>query len=516
MNKIREIVRLKEVCGLSLRQISQAMKLSRPVVTDYLARCGELRLGFERIKDMPDSELESLLRSSTMTSTVDDARYSILEHRFASIVDELKRVGVTRMLLWEEYRREHPDGYRYSQFCHHFQQWADRQELSMHIAHKAGYKMFIDFAGKKLALIDRITGESVPVEVFVAILGGSKLMYAEGVMSQKKRDFIHASDNALWYMGGVPAALVPDNLKSAVTKAHRYEPDLNPEYVDFARHYELAILPARPYKPRDKALVEGAVKIVYQQIYAPLRDRVFHSLEELNIAIHEELERINNRPMKGYGKSRRELFDEVERHALRPLPVERYAIRDHARWRVAFNYHVYLKIDRHYYSVPYWYRKEYVDVFYGEKTVEIYHKNERIALHLRDRRANEYTTLPAHMPPEHRYKDDWNAERFLSWAESIDEAVKALIEAVLASRQHPEQAYKTCLGILCLAREYGARRLANACRLALECGSHSYRTLSNILKNRMEGETVTGLFETPIGEHENIRGSDYYTLEVKQ
>lgn len=516
MNKLREILRLKEVCGLSLRQVSRAMQLSRPVITDYLARCAELGLGYDKIKDMPDDDLESSLRSSVAPIT-DDARYRTLVGRFERMVEELKRVGVTRMILWEEYHRDHPDGYGYSQFCHHFQRWACGQELSMHIEHKAGDKMFVDFAGKMLAIVDRVTGGITPVEVFVAILGASRLTYVEAVMSQKKRDFLSASDNAIQYVGGVVAALVPDNMKTAVTKAHRYEPDVNPDYVDFARHYGIAILPARPYKPRDKALVEGAVKIAYQQIYAPLRDRAFYSLEELNAAIREELERLNNRPMKGYGKSRRELFDEVERDALRPLPAEPYAFREHSRMKTAFNYHVYLKTDKHYYSVPYRYRGQRVDVFSGGKTVEIYCKNERIALHVRNHRRYGYTTLPEHMPPEHRYRDDWSADRFITWADSIGAEVRTLIEAVLASRQHPEQAYKSCLGIRSLARDYGQARLANACRMALRYDSCSYKTLANILKNNLECTTdETGDCDTALPGHENIRGRDYYATEASQ
>lgn len=516
MNKLREILRLKETCSLTLRKISRAMGLSRPVVTEYLSRCAALGLDYMTARDMPDDALEALLKQTVKPFT-EDTRYKALAERFEHMSKELKRVGVTRMILWEEYHRDHPEGYGYSQFCYHYQQWARCQELSMHIEHKAGEKMFVDFAGKKLALVDRTSGEIRPVEVFVAILGASQLIYVEAVMSQKKRDFLSASDNAIWYAGGVVEALVPDNLKSAVTKAHRYEPDLNPDYVDFARHYDLAILPARPYKPRDKALVEGAVKIVYQRIYAPLRERVFYSLEDLNAAIHEELERLNNRPMKGYGKSRRELFEEVEKGALRPLPSERYRHREHCRMKVAFNYHVYLNVDKHYYSVPYRYRGERVDVFYSEKTVEIYCKNERIALHPRNRLKYKYTTVPEHMPPEHRYRDDWSAERFLSLAESIDGDVKTFIEGVLASRRHPEQAYKSCLGILHLARAYGNGRLADACRVALYHESYTYKTIDNILKHGLEREAVQDdLFDAPLPEHENIRGREYYHTEASQ
>jgi transposase len=296
--------------------VSRALNISRPVVTDYLQRCEIAGLDYRKVKDMSDGALESLLTRIIKVHEPPDIRYEELALRFPKIHEELKRRGVTRMLLWEEYRAENPEGYGYTQFCYHFQRWSDGNELSMHIEHKAGDKVFLDFSGEKLAITDRFTGERTPVEVFVAIFGASLLTYVEGVMSQKKEDLITACVNTLHYAGGVPRAMVPDNLKSAVTKAHRYEPDINPEYMDFARHYDTTILPARPYKPKDKALVEGAVKLVYQRIFAPLRDRVFYSLAELNAAIREALERFNDRPMKGYGKSRRELFETVEKPAL--------------------------------------------------------------------------------------------------------------------------------------------------------------------------------------------------------
>jgi transposase len=516
MKKVKELLRLTDECGLSLRKVSTIIGLSRPVVSDYLKRCQANNLSFETIKDMPDGELEEFLKTP-VNSEADDSRYRLLAGRFDQMVKELKGVGVTRRLLWEEYRGEHPDGYGYSQFCNHFQVWISGQELSMHIEHKAGDKLFVDFTGKRLAITDRLTGEQTLVETFVAILGASQLTYVEAVLSQKKHDFIRASDNAIQYMGGVPAALVTDNLKSAVAKTHRYEPDINPEYIDFARHYDITILPTRPRKPRDKALVEGAVKIVYQQIYARHRDRIWYSLDELNAVIREELVRYNARIMKGYGKSRRELFEEIEKPVLRPLPAEGYCLREYVRMKAQFNYHVYLKADRHYYSVPYRYRGNHVDVFFSEKTLEIYHKNERIAIHHRDRRSYGYTTLAEHMPPQHRFCNEWGAEKFLSWAETIGSDTKTLIERVLASRQHPEQSYRTCMGILSLSRTYGAGRLEKACRMGLYYESYRCKTISNILKNNCENDIpATALFEAPIAEHENIRGNTYYETEVSQ
>jgi transposase len=513
MKKIREILRLKEEFHLSLRKISRAMKLSRPVITDYLERCKLHGLTYQRVLSMPDDELEALLRND-VSNTSEDKRYSALAGQFEYFTRELTRVGVTRQLLWEEYRGKNPEGYGYSQFCYHYQSWKTGQEISMHMEHKVGDKMFVDFAGEKLSIVDRLTGEITPVEVFVAILGASQLTYVEATMSQKKQDFITANVNALHYMGGVPGAIVPDNLKSAVTKADRYEPDINPEYSDFARHYGTTILPARPYKPRDKPLVEGAVKIVYQQIYARLRDRLFYSLDELNASIQEELDRYNNRTMKGYGKNRRELFNEIESAALLPLPVERYAPREFLHVKSQFNYHIYLSPDKHYYSVPYQFRGMMMDVFFSAHAVEIYHRNVRIAFHVRDRTKYRYTTISEHMPPNHQFLNDWNAEKFISWARDIGTDALSVIDVVLSLRQHPEQSYKTCLGILNLAKQYGNYRLNRACARAIYLESYSCKTIGNILEYNMDREDIDpGLFDSPLPHHENIRGSEYYTTE---
>jgi transposase len=511
MRKVREILRLHEECGLSLRKTAQALNLSRPVTNEYYSKCAQQGLTYGTIRDMPDDELVRILQSEPR---VVDERYVRLAGRFEYLARELTRVGVTRQLLWEEYRREEPDGYGYSQFCWHFQNWEKSQELSMHMEHKAGDKLFVDFAGKKLAITDRATGIARPVEVFVAILGASNLTYVEAAMTQQKHDFINVNVNALHFLGGVPRAIVPDCLKSGVTKGDKYEPEINPEYLDFARHYGTTILPARPHRPRDKAMVEGAVKIVYAWIYARLRDRIFYSLEELNRAIREELEHYNSRKMQRYGQSRRELFDEIEKTALQPLPEERYEVREYKRLKAQFNYHIYLSVDKHYYSVPYRFRGKEIDVLFTASVVELYHNNGRIAFHKRERTKYGYTTVPEHMPPNHRWRDDWNAEKLIGWAESIGGEVKTVVEAVLASRQHPEQGYKTCLGILNLAKSFGNVRLANACRRAIEYERYSYRMIKNILQNNMDmhSEEPT-LFDRTVPLHENIRGRDYYTQE---
>jgi transposase len=508
VKKIREALRLHQECGLSLRQTAQALSISRPVVTGYLDRCQARGINWDKAQTMTDEELSGLFAGEQP----DDPKIAVLREHFPRYEKDLLRVGVTRQILWEEYRDKDPEGYSYSQFCYHFQQWKNEQELYMRIEHKAGDKLYVDYAGKKMEIVDIQTGEIRPVELFIAALGASKLIYARAVMTQQKHDFIGAQVSALQYIGGVPKAIVPDCLKSAITKGHRYEPDINPEYQDFASHYGTTILAARPYKPRDKAMVEGAVRIVYQRIYAPLRDRVFHSLEELNRAIDEKLDELNKRPMKQYAMSRWELFRETEKDALMALPVDEYVIRHYARCKVQFNYHIYLKDDRHYYSVPYQHRGKQVDVRYTATGVEIYLNNARIALHRRCPGKFGYSTVKEHMPPGHRFMDDWSAEKFITWAGNIGPQVKAVIEGILNAPDHPEKGYKTCLGILNLAREYGQDRLDKACARALFFDRLSYKMISTMLKNGLENVNDESPSDTQLEmfDHANIRGPEYY------
>lgn len=508
LKRVREALRLYNKCGLSLRKTAQSLSISRPVLTEYIEKCRELDITYEKASSMSDDELLSCF---TETKT-EDPRLDYLHKKFPCYAKELSCIGVTRRLLWEEYITENPEGYSYSQFCYHFQQWNNNQELYMRIEHKAGDKLYVDYAGKKLGVVDPKSGEIKFAEVFVAALGASKLIYTEAVWSQQKSDFISAQANTLKYIRGVPKAIVPDCLKSAVTKGHRYEPDINPEYQDFASHYGTTILAARPYKPKDKAIVEGAVRIVYQRIFAPLRDRTFHSLEELNKAIREQLEVLNNHPLQAYGVSRWELFNEIEKEALSPLPVEDYCIRHFARCKVQFNYHIYLKEDKHYYSIPYQHRGKHVEVRYTATIVEIYLNNCRIAIHKRNYRKFAYSTVKDHMPPGHKFMDDWSVEKFISWAKKIGEHTEEVIERILHRKEHPEQGYKVCLGILNLAKEYGRDRLENACRRALYIDSLSLKVIKNILSNgleEVEDEDASGrLSDTP--HHDNIRGPEYY------
>lgn len=511
MEKIREIIRLRE-CGLSERAVSRAIGVSRPVVKEYIDKIHTAELTYATIRDMDDNTLTEIIKGNRHTIS---KRYQDLSRRFGYFATELKRPGVTIGRLWEEYRAEHADGYGYSQFCFHFQCWRETSELTMHLEHKVGDKMFVDFAGKKLHLLNKRTGEITDVEVFVALLAASQYTYVEAVESQKKTDFISATQNAFHYFGGVPRAVVPDCLKSAVTKPDRYEPDINPEYADMASHYQTVILPARPGRPKDKALVEGAIRIVYNWIYAALRDRIFTSLTELNQAIREELEKYNAKPMQKLGVSRKAHFQQIEQAALLPLPTERYVIRNFKTLKVQFNYHIYLSEDKHYYSVPYRFRGKQVKVSYTGSNIEIFYKNQRIAFHKRNHKAPKgYTTTPEHMPECHRKASDWNPERLIKWAGKLGQYVEAVVAAILNERPHPEQAYRACLGVLNLTKKYDKERLDKACRIAINFQYYSYKGIKNILDNHLENQQLDCFEVSSDGyrnsQHRNIRGNYYY------
>lgn len=379
----------------------------------------------------------------------------------------------------------------------------------MRMEHKAGDKLYVDFAGDKLQIIDKQTGEIQNVEVFVAILGASQLTYAEAVMTQQKEDFIGACENALHYYGGVPAAIVPDNLKSAVTKSSKYEPVLNETFADFASHYNTAILPARAYRPRDKALVENAVRILYTRIYAKLRGRHFFSLEELNVAIRTELEEHNSLILTGRNYSRRQQFEEIERITLLPLPELRYELKKTLFVTVMQNGHVCLHADKHYYSVPYRFIGKKVKLMYSRHSVEIFYNYERIAIHKRLKSPFNYTTEKEHLASSHRFVSEWNPERFISWAEGIHEDVRLYILKILDRKQHPEQAYKSCVGVLGFSKKVGNERLIKACQRALGYGMYNYKTIQKILENGLENqEEENEQLQMPL--HDNIRGEEYY------
>jgi transposase len=506
MSKIRQMLRLFAQ-GESKLKISELTGVSRNTLKKYLKIYNRLGLTLREIELLGDPELDQMFGDNVIPEPSD--KYKALEAFFPTMEKELKKRGVTRRTLWQRYIAAHPDGYRVSQFKYHYQMWLRHSKPVMHIEHEAGDKMYIDFAGEKLHLVDQDTGEITDVEVFISVLGASQLTYVEAVMSQSKEDFINCCEHALAYYGGVPMAIVPDNLKSAVTKSSLYEPTLNQAFENFALHYSTTILPARSYRPKDKSLVEGAVKIAYQRIYSVLDRRVFHRLEELNDAILETVEQHNNTRFSHRPYSRRALFEEVEKAALHPLPSLPYETKRQQYSTVSVNGHICLKEDRHYYSVPYHYIGKKIKVMYSSSRVEIFYNYVLIARHERNRKAYGYTTDPDHLASTHRYLTEWNPERFIKWAQSIDGNVKVFITRLMDSKAHPEQAYKACQGVLGFERKVGRERLINACKRATEYENYSYQVIKSILENKYDLLTYDEIM-SDIPAHENIRGKNYY------
>jgi transposase len=485
--------------------------ISKKTLKNIIEEFKKSQLPFNEINELSDKDLEDLF--SEVNKTESDEKIRVLTALFPYIDRELKRKGVTRNLLWEEYKKKHPDGVGISYFNTYFQLWKAMSVPTMRQQHKAGDKIYIDFAGEKLTIIDKQSGIEKKVEVFVAILGASQLTYVEALMSQKKEDFIPACENALHYYGGVPAAIVPDNLKSAVTKSHRYEPTINETFADFAEHYNTTILPTRAYKPKDKALVEGAVNIIYTRIYAKMRNIKFYSLEELNKAISILLKEHNNQILTGKDYSRRQQFESVEKQTLLELPIMRYEFKKQVITTVAKHGHVCLSQDKHYYSVPYGFIGKRVKVMYTQYNVEIFYEYKRIAAHLRLRQnPYEYTTEKEHLHPTHQYVMSLRPERFLVEAEEIHKDVKRYILKIIeGTNHHTEFKNRVCQGVLSLAKKFGNERLTKACQRALDYGIYNYRTIKKILVNGLEKDEVEKINEQlNMPQHDNIRGSDYY------
>jgi transposase len=508
MIKIRQILRLYTQ-GYSKLKIAEQTGIARNTLKKYIKEFDKAGLRFEEINKLSDKDLEDLFVKQEEPPV--NIKLQTLFNRFPAVEKALKQKGNTRYLLWEQYRKEHPDGYGVSQFKHYYAGWKAQVNPVMRMEHKAGDKLYVDFAGDKLAYVDPDTGELIPVEVFVAILGASQFTYVEAVMTQQKEYFIAACENALHFYQGVPAAIVPDNLKSAVTKSSKYEPTLNETFADFAEHYGTTILPTRSYRPRDKALVENAVRIMYSRIYVKVRRRQYHSLAALNAAIQEALKEHNEAMLRGRNYSRSQQFEEIEKSALMPLPTLRYELKKQCFATVAKNGHVGLGPDKHYYSVPYRYIGKKVKLLYSRHSVEVYYNYERIALHSRVKSPHQYTTDKEHLASTHRFVSEWTPQRFTSWADSIHEDVKLYILKVLDRKQHPEQAYKACMGILGFGKKVGNERLIKACQRALGYGAYNYKTIQNILERELDlndAPDETDHLQMPL--HDNIRGEGYY------
>lgn len=506
MVEIKQILRLHKE-GESLREISNKLGIARKTASKYLAVYKSINIDYEAIIKMSDEEIYEIFINKEKPAK---DRYEQLSGDFARIGKELMRTGVNKYLLWEEYKTKRPDGYNYTQFCHHLNNYLESKKLSMHMEHVSGDKMFVDYAGKKLNITNPETGEMRQVEVFVAILGKSQMTYVEATESQKQQDFIKSVENAFWYYGGVPRAVVPDNLKSAVIKSCKYEPKINEEFQKFAYHYSTAILPARSGKPQDKSLVENAVRTIYTRVYAKIRDRVFFSITELNEAISEELKKHNNANFQSRNYSRADIFASVESKDLKNLPLTKYEIKEQKTLTVNKNFHIYLKADNHYYSVPYQYVTEKVKVIYSKTSIEIYFDMKRIATHIRDYRPYGYSTIKEHMPSHHRFVSEWNAEKFIKWGNDISPETGQYIKEIIRRKAHPEQAYKSCIGILSLAKKYGKTRLSNACKRGIHYNCYNYPTIKNIISKELDKKPLEIEEDKTIPNHENIRGETYY------
>jgi transposase len=483
--------------------------IHRSVLRKILHDFKQSQLTFSEVNELSDSDLEELFK--TPAESQHSERLQTLYSLFPQVDKELKRKGVTKTLLWEEYRKKHPDGASQSAFLFHFSQWKARKVPIMRQNHKAGDKLFIDFAGEKLSINDKETNKERTVEVFVAVLGASQLTYVEAVLTQRKEDFIPACENALQFIQGVPAAIVPDNLRSAVTKADKYEPTINETFSDFAEHYNTTILPARAYRPTDKAIVENTIKIVYTRIYAKLRDQKFYSLEDLNRAIESPLEEHNNQIITGRDYSRRQQYDQIEKSTLLPLPLMRYEFKKQLFATVSKNGHVALSLDRHYYSVPHSYIGKKVKLMFTNYNVEIFYNYKRIAIHKRLQSPYKYTTDKEHLPPTHRFVAELEPNKLLTIADDIHRDVKLYLTKILEVKQHPDYLHKVCIGVINLGKKYGNERLTKACQRSLIFGVYNYRIIKKILDSGLDmfdNEEVIEDGEMP--QHDNIRGSEYY------
>lgn len=506
MRRIVDVLRLKFDGGLSDRSVARSLGVPRSTVGDYLARFGVSGLQWPLSPDIDEDALErALFKRGDFPPIVGRPLPD-----WTLLNQELKRKGVTLYLLWREYLEREPEGYRYSQFAAHYRRWLARVEPVMRQVHRAGERAFVDYAGVTMDVVDPASGEISVAQIFVAALGASNYTFVEATWTQQLPDWIGSHVRAVEYFGGSPGLWVPDNLRSGVTRACNYEPLLNQSYADFAAHYHSAVLPARVRRPRDKAKAETHVQIAEREILAPLRNRTFTSLSELNAAIRELLEILNTRPFQKLEGSRRELFEAIERPALKPLPPERHEFAETREARVNIDYHI--SVDGRFYSVPHQLVREKVFVRMTGTMVEILFKGKRVAAHARSKRRGSYTTDPSHRPKAHQKHLEWTPSRMVTWGQSIGSATGALIEQILRLKPHPEMGYRACLGIISLGKRYGNDRLEAACKRAMQSGTVSYTSLRSILKHSLDRAPVN---EEPEAtrlpkNHENVRGPDYY------
>ena len=510
MRKTTEILRLK-AAGMSIRDIAAAVGAGHTTVYEHLARAQAAGVGWPLPEDIDEERLDALLFPPPSAALF--ARRPVPDWR--EVHRQLKRGRhVTLRLLWLEWREDHPEGWGYSQFCLRYQAWLAGQDVVMRLTYAAGERMFVDFSGDKASYVDAGTGEAVGCDVFVAVLGCSGLLYAEATGGQDSASWLMAHVHAFSAYGGVAEVTVPDNLKAGVTKACFYEPELNPAYMELARHFGTVVLPTRTAHPRDKAAVEAGVLSVERWVLAPLRNRRFFSRAELNAAIAAKVAELNARPFRGEPASRRELFEELERGALKPLPEGRYEVAEWKKATVNIDYHV--EFAHKYYSVPFQFVRQQLDVRATTTTVEVFRGGRRVASHPREHGRRRYITDPAHMPPSHRAHLEWTPSRLVAWAATVSPETAAFVERIMVSRPHPEHAYRACLGVMNLAKRYGNDRVGAACARAMASGAISYSSVKSILAENLDRLPLPAPANAPPpppAEHENLRGAGYWAEE---
>lgn len=507
MRKIKEVLRLQAL-GLKQEQIARSCGISQSTVSEYVTAASAAGISWSQIADWHDTRLERELLPSR-GSKVRGAVHAAPD--FAAIHEQLQRhKHVTLQLLWEEYRQASPDGYRYSRFCELYRRWRERQDVVMRQQHRAGEKLFVDFAGDTVPVYTtENNGEPRQASIFVAVLGASSYTYVEATWSQGLEDWIAAHVRAFEFLGGLPEIVVPDNTRAAVNKSCRYDPDLNRTYQDLATYYGVAVVPARPAKPRDKAKVEAGVLLVERWILAALRHRRFRSLAELNEAIGELLVRLNNRAFRKREGSRRTLFESIDKPALRALPEERYEFGQWRTARVNIDYHV--EFERHYYSVPYQLTGEAVELRVSAATVEIFHRGTRIASHARSSIPHQATTVAAHRPKSHQRYLEWTPSRLIEWAHTVGPATAELFDKIMAAKPHPEMGFRSCLGILRLGNVYSSERVEAAARRAIKWKACSYQSVKSMLERGLDQvDEEPPSPSSPPAQHPNIRGPEYF------
>ena len=505
MRTIKEVLRLKWEKAFSNKQVAQSCNIARSTVRDYVSRAEKAGLSWPLASDLDDSRLEALLFPPPAMDGIQQRGVLDMEY----IHRELARKSVTLRLLWLEYKAANPEGYQYSQYCLLYRQWRGKLDVSLRQSHRAGEKFFVDYAGQTISVTDSLTGKTRDAVLFVATLGASSYTFAWASLSQDLPSWIEANVRALHFFGGVPEIIVPDNLKTGVKKPCYYEPDINPTYHKMACHYGTVIIPARVVKPKDKAKVESAVFLAERWILAALRNHTFFSIEELNRAVAQKLQELNDRTFQKMDATRRSLYETIDLPALKPLPSTPYEYAECKKARVNIDYHV--EIDKHFYSVPYQLVKEQVEVWLTTVTVEILFKNRRVASHRRRYEKYRHTTLTEHMPKSHQKYLEWTPSRIIHWADQNGPNTRDLVTCIMENRRHPEQGFRSCLGIMRLVKRYSPERVEAACGRALHLKAYSYKSVESILKNNLDKQAV----ESPAVQnhpvvHYNIRGREYY------